>query len=514
MYPILILRSEIICFLILTFLLLNVRRYKLSKDSSFGFLLGLAYLHIVFDVLTVLTVNGTIPVSDIVNKIAHVIFYISAMAFSSVYLNYIIKMFYPKYKPLQWFTFGLLVIYVVSIFVFPDFMKIEYIQQKGTLASSGTAAYVGFAYAYANFIIALLVMIINKNKIKENVTYTLVPIAVTVVLLITAQIIEQSFLVTGIGVTLTTFGLFFSNENPAQIFQKKNTIEALGSLKTNKEFLDDLNEYDIEYANHEITNFTFIKCVINNLSDVNNSLGHAVGDEYISIVINKAVSSFKGALDIYRYSGSELIITYKDTDEETINTYIKSFYSAIQISGATLPYEPSASCGYVVSSSNYQSLTEVYKAVDHSLYVNKEADKDGTELLDSNGINVNTAGLNDFLYEAMCVGDNDDHPYILNLKTNIMRITPKWRDDFGLASDIMYDLPTVWIGHIHPDDRQAFIDDFTATVNGTQKEHHCDYRSIDKNGVYKKCSCHGGVFTMLDGTTVFAGHMYVKGDAE
>lgn len=514
MYPILILRSEIICILILFFLLINFRRYKLSKNSSLTLLLFLAFLHVVFDIVTVITVNNLDTIPGLVNDICHVIFYITAMGFASVYLNYVLMLFYSKFKPNKLITIIILIAYTACVLLIPA-LKIEYLPQKGTYASGGLAAIIGFAYAYVCYIFALFVMIINKNKIKENVMYSLVPISVIVVALITIQIFEQSFLVTGVSVTLTTVGLFFSNDNPAQVFQKRNSIDALGVLKTNKDFVEDLKKYDIAYQNHEISSMAIIKCVINNLADVNNSLGHAVGDDYISIVISRAVSSFKDALAIYRYSGSELIIIYKDIDERTLDTYIKSFYSAIKISGATLSYEPSASCGYCMSSSNYNSITDVYRAADHSLYVNKEADKGGSELLESNGISTETAGLNHFLYDAMLVGDHDDHPYILNLKTNVMRITPKWRDDFGLTNDIMYDLPSVWISHIHPDDRQAFIDDFTATVNGTQKEHHCDYRSMDKDGKYRNCSCHGGVFTTLDGTTVFAGHMYVKkGDNE
>lgn len=510
MYPILILRAELVCLLILLYLLLNAKRYKLGqKDKTFNLLLIIAFIHVLFDAITVLSVNNMDIVSPLANKIFHIIFYLSAMGFTSMYLDHIIKLFYQNHKSRPYVAITILVLYTISIFVVPG-MDINYIQQKGTYASTGLAAYVGFAYAYICIIVGLALMIINKNKIKENVMYSLFPISITVVLIITTQIFEQSFLATGVGVTLLTIGLFFSNENPAQVLQQRNMMDALDSLKTNKEFYEDLKKYNEEYINEPKPYFAFVKCVINNLSDVNNQLGHSVGDDYISLIVGKVVASFKDAVAIYRFSGSEIMILYKDIDEKTISTYIKTFYSAVLISRANLSYEPSASCGFAGSNENFHTLDEVVKAIDYSVYVSRQEDKGGGELFESKEFSSETAGLNDFLYDAMLVGDHDDHPYILNLKTNIMRISPKWRDDFGLSSDVMYDLPSVWINHIHPDDRQAFIDDFTATVNGTQKEHHCDYRSMDKDGVYRNCSCHGAVFTTPDGTPVFAGHMYVK----
>lgn len=510
MYPILILRAEIVCLLTLLYLSLNAKRYKLGKkDKTFVVLLIVAFIHVVFDIVTVLSVNNMDVVPSEVNKLFHIIFYVSAMEFTSIYVDYIISMFYPKHKKRPYINLIIIALYVASIYFVPG-MEITYIEQKGTFASTGPAAYVGFAYAYLNIIIGLALMLINQKKIKQNVMYTLFPISITVVLLITYQIFEQSFLATGIGVTLLTIGLFFSNNNPAQVFQQQQASDSLSTLKTNNDFYTDLVTYNKDYASDAKPYYAFVKCVINNLSEVNNKLGHDVGDEYISLVINKIVSSFKDALAFYRFSGSEIMIVYKNVEEKAIATYIKTFYSAILISKSNLSYEPSASCGFAGSNENFHALEEVVKAIDYSLYVSKQEDKGGNELFESKDFSAESAGLNDYLYEAMLVGDNDDHPYILNLKTNVMRITPKWRDDFGLTNDVMYDLPSVWISHIHPDDRQRFIDDFTATVNGTQKEHHCDYRSIDKDGVYRNCSCHGGVFTTFDGTQVFAGHMYVK----
>ena len=80
MYPILILRAEFVCLVLLIFLLFTSKAYKLEKNSrSFSKLLLFAIAHVVFDIITVLTVNNTGVVPNYINWIAHAIFYITAI---------------------------------------------------------------------------------------------------------------------------------------------------------------------------------------------------------------------------------------------------------------------------------------------------------------------------------------------------------------------------------------------------------------------------------------------------
>lgn len=83
MFPLLIIREEIVCLIILLFLLLNAHFYRMGKDSA-GFvrLTVFAVGHVVFDIVTAITVNNRDALPEWLNVIFHVTFYIFAVLFA------------------------------------------------------------------------------------------------------------------------------------------------------------------------------------------------------------------------------------------------------------------------------------------------------------------------------------------------------------------------------------------------------------------------------------------------
>lgn len=514
-YPILILRSEIMCMIILVFIALASKRYKMGKDNTiFARLLICAIIHVIFDIITVLTINKIIPTSDMMNKTIHVFFYLSALMFSSEFLHYILNLVKPNKKIANHIISYIFVVLYAIIVWFP-FMTIElYDWVGGTYASSGIAAIAGYGCAFINFIYGFILMFLYRKKIKENIMATLFPMTFVAILLVVFQIFVQSLLFTGAAVTIITIGFFFSSDSPAQVFKQKNKDEALSLIKTNAQYKEDLIKYNEEFIKNKEKNFVFIQISIDNLSNVNDSLGHLIGDDYILQIVESAVHNFKDAVAIYRINGPDFSVVYRESTEEIVKNDIRAFNTDIKVNSSSAPYETKVSIGYAISNDNYNNINEVISAVSYSLYTNRESSRDGSEMIDVEGVSINVTGLNNFMFDALLIADNNDHPYIINLNTNVMRITPKWKEEFGLPNDIMYDLATTWINHIHPDDRQKFIDDFTAAVNGNKPTHDCDYRAMNKDGKYIKCSCHGAPFKDEDGNLLFAGHMYTLGEAD
>ena len=525
MNPILVLRSEIICLIILVFVAIISKKYKIGeKNKSFRRLVIFAILHVILDITTVITVNhneigvldsllGDFVVPMIVNKTLHVFFYLTALGFSSEFLFYVltINVDQKNRKKYLW-CYSFFVIYAVIVW-FP-FMNITWELGNGTYSSSGLAAYLGYGFAFVNFFTSFVYMITHRKQLKQNIMSSLFSMTFVAILLVVVQVFVRELLFTGAAVTLITVGIFFSNENPSQVFEQRNKINALTQLKTNSEYEKDKEAYNEEFKKDPSVKYIIIHCAIDDLAEVNNNLGHNVGDEYIAMVINCAVRSFKKADNMYRSSGSEFYIIYKGVEEPVVKSDIKAFVNMIKISASNLTYTPSVNYGYAVSTDTNNDLSEVLTAVELSLYNNREAAKSGEEMSDDDGISINVAGLTNYMFDAMLIQKNNtDYPYLLNLKTNVMRITPEWKEAFGLPKDIMVGLPTLWINRIHPNDRQNFIDDFTATASGKQPQHNCDYRAMNKDGKYIKCSCHGAVYDD-NGIAVFAGHMYTSGFAD
>ena len=80
---ILVLRAEIVCLIILIYLTMVSRTYRMGKDAGiFRQILLFAVLHVVMDIVTVWTVNHTETVPVFWNNLAHGVFYISAIMFS------------------------------------------------------------------------------------------------------------------------------------------------------------------------------------------------------------------------------------------------------------------------------------------------------------------------------------------------------------------------------------------------------------------------------------------------
>lgn len=510
--PILILRSELLCLIILMFISRSAKKYKISDDNkNFGRLLAFAVIHIIFDIITVITVNLTQVVPTMLNNFLHICFYLSALAFSSEFLLYVLRLSKPDGGKKQVITAYLFVmIYAVIVW----FLPITYEAGKGTYSSGGIAAYLGYGCAFINFIHAFIQMVVNRKKLKANVMQTLFPMTFVGILLVFIQVFVRELLFTGGAVTIITVGMFFSSENPAQVFQNTSKEKAMDSIKSFKQYEEDMITYNKEHELDKSKVFICVRVAINNLVEVNDNLGHAVGDDYISLVVNSASTCFENATAIYRKSGQDFIIIYDDGDEDAIKNYVFAFNTSIKVNTANVPYKTDVSVGYGVSNETFESLNDVVKTSEYALYKSKDNDRDGADIVDENTASLNLRGLDNVMFDAFTISNNNDHPYILNLKTNVMRITTAWKEEFGIQNEIMYDLPTVWINHIHPDDRQNFIDDFTATVNGTQPSHNADYRSLNKDGKYIKCSCHGGVFKDDDGNMIFAGHMYTQGEAD
>ena len=154
MYPILILREEIVCFIILIFLAFISRAYRMGRDGRiFNRMLTFAMMHVIFDIYTVWTVNHT-DTLPVINDIAHVIFYLSAILFANEFLVYTINLFYPE-KTKKWHWLSLIPIGLYVLLLLLTVLKIEYEELNGTRASVGSAAIAGFGLAFLYLLISL-----------------------------------------------------------------------------------------------------------------------------------------------------------------------------------------------------------------------------------------------------------------------------------------------------------------------------------------------------------------------
>ena len=510
MYPVLILREEACCLIILLFLYAASKSYDMGKDSSsFYKMLWFAIIHVVFDIVTVLTVNNTDVVPSWVNLVCHIIFYMSAILFSNEILHYVIKLCSPRKSRLLYrIGFIVPVLYLAAI----PFLGIEYVQAKGTWSSAGLAAETGFAIAFLYFIASMVLMFCNWNKLKRSFRSVLLPVLSILIVFDVVQVFVREILFTGACISIVTIAFFFSLENPIHVFERKLNTDTMTGFSSRNSFEAEIVPMEQEFKAAPSGDFIFAYCDINNLRTVNNRYGHSEGDRYIIFIAEKLTSGLTLVDRIYRMGGDEFLAVFYKKELDDVISELDAVRSACSVPGHGMDYQTGIAIGYAVSGKEYDSLRDVMRTADFYMYRNKNKTKKN-ELVKGSALNL--TGLTDKLFDAMCFSSDKSYPFLTNINTGVTRISPKWVEYFGLPSEFFTDFNSTWLQIIHPDDRQHFVDDITATMTGKQPYHSCEYRAKNLDGEYVLCTCQGAIYHDLDGETdYFSGSLINHGIQE
>ncbi len=490
MYPLLIVREEIVCLCILLFLWINGQFYKMGKDhGSFQRMLVYAIGHVVFDIVTVLTVNKLDAVPSWFNFTAHVVFYLFAILFSQEFLCYVIALSYEKrvQRGARIGSFSLLAVYLILLPVLP----IVYLQGNGTNYSLGPAAFVGYGLAMIFFISSAILLAVNYKKLAPHVRMALIPMLTMMVAAECIQIAVPELLITGGAATIVTVGFFFSLENPADVFKQKLLIDALTGVKSRHSYEIDIQRMEEEYARNRNVRFGLVFCDINNLKAVNDEHGHMEGDAYIGRIAQILMKDFRSAESIYRMGGDEFLTVYRGANEADIQREIEQVNADCEAMSGELPYRMGVATGCAVSGKEYATLRSVLRMADYLMYKNKADMKQAAAFLTKDGKKLNLAGLTDRIFDVFASTGDRSFLILSNLSTNVSRWSKSAVDYFGLPGEFMFDAATIWMEYIHPDDRADYWADVNAVLNGTRKDYAVEYRVRNKRGEYVRCTCRG-----------------------
>ncbi len=516
MYPILILREEIVCLVILAFLYFTSLQYPMGKDRrAFNRLTLFGAIHTVFDIITIITVNNQDKIPSGVNFVCHIIYLFFAILYSHEMCNYIFGLCYPESPKRRAVYFSSLSVSFLYLIALP-FLPIRYIDVGGTCASDGPAAYVGFAIAFIYILLCLSLLFINRKKLPAIVLRTLFPMLGVLTVMVFCQFLNRQFLFTGAGMTVTTLGFFFSLENPTLVFEQKLMTDALTGVSSRHSYNQDILKMEDEFVRNPSSDFAFVFFDINNLRSVNAQFGHQEGDRNITFIASTLTMELKNAKSLYRMGGDEFLAVYYRVDEETIRTELRRVYDICAENASNYKYPPSVATGYAVSSPNYKTLLEVIRTADYTMYKNKEEMKTNKAFVGVGTCShLNLTGLTDRLFSAMCSSNDRTYPFVTNMDTGVTRVSPGWAKYFGLGGEFHADFFSVWTPHIHPTERNDYIADLTAVLNGKQRYHRFVYRALNCNGEYVTCTCHGAIYHGADGEPdIFAGYLVNHGVRE
>lgn len=106
---------------------------------------------------------------------------------------------------------------------------------------------------------------------------------------------------------------------------------------------------------------------------------------------------------------------------------------------------------------------------------------------------LDKTGLNNVIFEAFDDIASRRHIYLCNMRTDVSRWSVGAVEYFGLPGEYLHGAGEIWAEHIHPEDRQAYLNEIGEVFSGQKNTHRMDYRAKNKWGDYVVCTCIGRV---------------------
>ncbi len=231
---------QVACFCILVITGLQSLRDGKNVDCSmvFDVLHVVAELAVIFDALTVWSVNNQEIVPRTLNLYFHFFFFI--LMVTGVYLVclYFLEITFgitsKKRK-----RFLLSVPYVVVIFLVAVNMKdLEFIQGKVTSYSMGMAPVISFAFVAVLWFAAYVLFFTGYRKVERHIRTSMVISLTAGTVCTMLQLIFPEILSTSLALTIMVMGIYLNLENPAYkkyLQNTKNMVENFSTLIENRD---------------------------------------------------------------------------------------------------------------------------------------------------------------------------------------------------------------------------------------------------------------------------------------
>lgn len=146
------------------------------------------------------------------------------------------------------------------------------------------------------------------------------------------------------------------------------TIDALTGVKNKHGYKEKEDILNKRIANNGHAEFAIVVLDVNNLKEINDTLGHKAGDQYICDACDIICQIFKGS-PVYRIGGDEFVVLSQDEDYEHIDKLIDIVSThnrfALTHNGIII------ACGMSKYCNEDSSVADVFERADKLMYENK-----------------------------------------------------------------------------------------------------------------------------------------------
>lgn len=367
----LVLREEIICTIILAFLIFyySINKVK-DKEKPFLVVVCFGLLHVIFDMATVVTVNNLDAVSPVINELLHVGFYITGILFIIGFCNYIINIAGKDglTKRGRYILYIPLVFFVVLMMLLP----MQYVEGNGTNYSYGPLAFVGYGLFVIYCIVCMGILIAMRSRLEKRVKRALIPLIIVMFGAVMVQALIPELLMTGGNVTIICIGMFVALDNPDKDFMEQALWDFPTGLKNRNCYNRDVEKYIRRFSgkkrggSHRIG---FVIADLNYLKRTNDEHGHKAGDMLIAAAAATLREHLKYAENVYRIGGDEFVGVYLDIADKKVEEDMEKVKSAADKAvGLAVPMK--IAMGYA-SGDIRGDVEQIFKEADSLMYEDK-----------------------------------------------------------------------------------------------------------------------------------------------
>lgn len=246
-------KLQIGCFIITGFIMIlyfSVKRISTRSHKVYSALLIVSVLYLMFDRVTVYTINHIETVPALWNQIMHRCFLMSLVACIYLVYRYVLLMIFQE-RPTRRGSFVLLILSVIAAGGLPLYYRIT---EKGNY-SYGPAAYVTYVTVAIYTVMLVYSLIRNYKKMEKKKREIIMLTVIFQVAISTYQAIFPLSLISCLGITLVNLGFFLTMESP--------DVHLIEQLKEEKELADRANRAKSTFLasmSHEIR--TLIHAVV------------------------------------------------------------------------------------------------------------------------------------------------------------------------------------------------------------------------------------------------------------
>ena len=293
----------------------------------------------------------------------------------------------------------------------------------------------------------------------------------------------------------------------AETMARRDEMTGIKNSNAFKEYVDSIN---LRISNEEEPEFGVVMCDVNDLKLINDTRGHAYGDETIRATSRLICEIFEHS-PVFRVGGDEFVVILTDRDyiqREVLLDKLRKESNENRRSRSG----PIVASGMAVFEKSDSQFSDVLQRADHLMYIDKEQLKSSRKIegfRDMDKIDVPIPSerkrLLDAMFGALVTISGGGYIFLNDMRYDFSRWALKFIDDFGLESEYMYHADRIWQGYIHPEDRNVIKDSLDHLFKEDGELDPIKYRARRKDGTYVLLTTRGFVLTDNNGDPEYFG---------